>query len=150
MERVSNPALQRYFERARGSLGVTVLTVDNAAATLVGALRQGQGVGLVADRVLSGQGSRVELFGAAARLPGGAAVLAVETGAPFYVLAIRRSGPGRWIGRLESVVVPSEGSRRERVRAALDAQARSFERFVAAAPEQWWTLFFPIWEADRP
>ena len=149
MERVSNPAMRRYFERVRGGLGVTVVPEEDAAATLVDALRHGRGVGLVADRVLSGHGSRVELFGAPARLPGGAAVLAVESGAPFHVLAVRRSGPGSWVGRLETVDVPREGSRRERVRATLDAQARCFERFVAAAPEQWWTVFFPIWEADR-
>jgi hypothetical protein len=29
--------------------------------------------------------------------------------------------------------------------AFLDAEARAFERAIADAPEQWWTVFFQIW-----
>ena len=27
----------------------------------------------------------------------------------------------------------------------MEGEARAFERLVAAAPEQWWALLFPIW-----
>ena len=40
-----------------------------------------------------------------------------------------------WIGRL-----------RERVVAFLTAQAAAYEELIAAAPEQWWSAFFPIWK----
>jgi hypothetical protein len=46
---------------------------------------------------------------------------------------------------LERVPFPAEGSRRERVTAYLEAEARAFERFVAEAPEQWLAVFHPIW-----
>jgi HlyD family secretion protein len=36
-------------------------------------------------------------------------------------------------------------SRRERLAAFLVAQAGAYERAIAQAPEQWWSLFFPIW-----
>jgi lauroyl/myristoyl acyltransferase len=72
-------------------------------------------------------------------------MLAVESGAPLYVAAVRRSGSTRYRGRLERVEVPSEGSRRERVNAAMTGLAAAFERAVAVAPEQWWAVFFPIW-----
>ena len=45
--------------------------------------------------------------------------------------------------------LPADGTRRERLSGFLDAQARGFERAVADAPEQWWTLFFPIWDDLR-
>ena len=97
----------------------------------------------------SAAGGRVShLFGAPARLPAGPAVLAVETGAPMYALAVLRSGPGAWVGRVERVPVPAEGTRRERLQATLEAQVRTFERFIADAPDQWWTLLFRIWEED--
>lgn len=148
MERVTNPALRGYFERIRGSLGVRVIPPEDAAAVIGDELAGGRAVGIVADRVIGGQGTRVTLFGAPARLPGGPAVLAVETGAPCYVLAVWRSGPGAWIGRVEVLDVETQGTRRDRVRRTLDAQTRAFERLVAAAPEQWWTLFFPIWGTE--
>jgi hypothetical protein len=33
------------------------------------------------------------------------------------------------------------------VRDALDQEMRALESLVAEAPEQWWSLFFPLWEA---
>jgi KDO2-lipid IV(A) lauroyltransferase len=78
-------------------------------------------------------------------LPLGPAMLAVESGAPLFVTGVRRTGIGRYVGRLDAVAVPAEGSRRERVTAAMAGLASAFERIVAAAPEQWWAVFFPIW-----
>jgi lauroyl/myristoyl acyltransferase len=77
-------------------------------------------------------------------------VLAVETGAPMYVLAALRDGSGDWDGYIERIEVPATGSRRERVRGTLDLQVAAFERLVAHAPEQWWTLLFRIWEDIPP
>ena len=39
--------------------------------------------------------------------------------------------------------------RREATRSILEQEARTFERIVARAPEQWTTLFFPIWEDEE-
>ena len=76
----------------------------------------------------------------------GPAVLAVETGAPLYVLCVLRDATGGWTGHMERIEVPTEGSRHERVRTTLGGQVSAFERLVARAPEQWWTLLFRIWE----
>ena len=148
MEQVHNPVMREYFQRTRGALGMELLPIAGVAPVLVERLRRGEAVAIVADRVIAGKGTRVELFGAPARLPAGPAVLAVETNAPMYALAVHRVGPGRWIGRVASVPVRTEGSRRERVAATLAAQARTFEGFITTAPEQWWTLMFRIWEED--
>ena len=43
----------------------------------------------------------VPLFGAPARLPLGPAMLAVESGAPAYVVAVRRAARGRYSGHLD-------------------------------------------------
>jgi KDO2-lipid IV(A) lauroyltransferase len=147
METVANPVLREYFEASRRSLGVDVFPIRNAAAVLRDRLRRGLGAALVADRVIGTSGARVELFGAPARLPIGPALLAVETGATLSLISLRRDArPGRWIGRVEEVRAPSAGDRRQRVEAVLGDHARWVERTVATAPEQWWTLLFPIWE----
>lgn len=145
METLDDPELQSWFIRTRGSVGLRIVGLREARRELTAALRDGTSVGLVGDRDLTGGGTLTELFGAPARLPLGPALLAVETGAPAYVVAVRRSAPGRYIGRLEPVDVATEGSRRERATATTASIARAFERVVADAPEQWWAVFFPIW-----
>ena len=145
METLGDPAVQRYFVRTRGAMGIRIVGVGEARRELLAALRAGDPVGLVADRDLTGGGIPTRLFGAPTRLPAGPALLAIQSGAPLYATAVRRTGPGRWIGRLEQIAVPPDGALRTRVEAVLAAEARAFERAIAAAPEQWWAVFFPIW-----
>jgi KDO2-lipid IV(A) lauroyltransferase len=145
METLTDPDLQAWFVRTRGAAGIRIVGLREARRELTAALRGGTSVGIVGDRDLTGGGTLTELFGAPARLPLGPALLAIETGAPAYVAAVRRAGPGRYRGRLEPVSIPADGSRRERATAATAAIARGFERVIADAPEQWWAVFFPIW-----
>ena len=145
METLDDPELQAWFVRTRGSVGVRIVGLREARRELTAALRDGTSVGLVGDRDLTGGGVPTELFGASARLPLGPALLATETGAPAFVAAVRRASPGRYLGRVERVDIPAEGSRRERATAATVSIARAFERVIEDAPEQWWAVFFPIW-----
>jgi lauroyl/myristoyl acyltransferase len=150
MERVRNPILADYFQRTRGAIGFDLIPIRDASMELRARIERGEGAALVADRPIGGAGTATELFGAPCRLPAGPSVLAVETGAPLYVLAVLRDGAGDWVGHIERIDVPIAGSRRERTRTTLDRQVRAFERLVARAPEQWWTLLFRIWEDIPP
>jgi KDO2-lipid IV(A) lauroyltransferase len=147
METIGDAALQAYFERARGNTGMNVIPTAGAATELRAALERDEMVALVADRAVGGVGSAVELFGAPARLPAGPALLADETGAPAWLIVTRRVGWGDYRTRIEPIVpaTPATDSRRDRLTAFLDAEARAFERAIADAPEQWWTVFFQIW-----
>lgn len=145
METIDDPDLQAWFVRTRGAMGVRIVGLREARRELLRALREGTSVGLVGDRDLTGGGIPTELFGAQTRLPLGPAMLAVETDAPVYVVGVRRAGVGRYRARLLAVDAPPDGSRRERVTVLTAALARAFEDIVADAPEQWWSIFFPIW-----
>jgi phosphatidylinositol dimannoside acyltransferase len=145
METIGDPALQAWFVRTRGRVGVRIVGLREARRELMAALGRGETVGLVADRDISGGGLTVPLFGAPAALPVGPALLAIESGAPIYVASVRRDRVGRYLGRLAQVPVPAEGSRRDRATAVVTESARAFEDVIALAPEQWWAVFFPIW-----
>lgn len=145
MQTIDDAGLQDWFVRTRGAAGVRIVGLREARRELLVALHDGTSVGLVGDRDLTGGGTLTKLFGAPASLPLGPSMLAVESGARPFVVGVRRIGGGRYIGRLEPVGVPPDGSRRERVTATQDALARAFERIVEDAPEQWWAVFFPIW-----
>ncbi len=145
METIDDPALQAYFVRTRGALGIHIVGLREARREVMAALERGEPVGIVGDRDLTGGGMPVQLFGAPTSLPIGPALIAIETGAPTYGVSIRRRPGGRYAGRLDPLTIPADGSRRIRVTAFLEAEARWFERQVALAPEQWWAVFFPIW-----
>jgi len=146
METIDDPALQSWFVRSRGRVGLRIVGLREARRELLGALRRGESVGLVGDRDLTGGGLEVSLFGHPARLPLGPALLAIESGAPLYMAAVRRAGPGRYRARVERIEVPPTGSRRERANATVARLATAFESMIAEAPEQWWAVFFPIWD----
>ena len=145
METIGDPELQRYFVRTRGKVGLRIVGLREARRELLAALRRGESVGLVADRDLTGGGIPVPLFGAPARQPIGPPLLAMEAGAPIYLAAVRRAGPGRYRGRLIAVPLATEGDRRAQLTATLAGLAARFEAVVADAPDQWWSIFFPIW-----
>jgi KDO2-lipid IV(A) lauroyltransferase len=146
METVNDPEIQSYFERTRGQTGLDLIPIEDAAPVLRRSLANGGTVALVADRPIGGSGASVELFGAPARLPLGPAALAYESGAPAWLIATRRFGRREYRSHIQRIELPDDGSRRDRLAGFLAAEARAFERAVADAPEQWWTVFFPIWD----
>ena len=145
METVDDPALQGWFERTRGRLGVRIVGLRAARRALMDAVRAGDPIGIVGDRDIAGGGLEVALFGAPAPLPIGPALIAIETGAPLFAVGVRRLPDRRVAGRLLAVAVATEGSRRERIAMTLAGIAAAFEDLIADAPEQWSAVFFPIW-----
>jgi KDO2-lipid IV(A) lauroyltransferase len=145
METIDDPGLQAYFERTRGVAGIRLVGLREARRTLLDALGSGIPVGLAGDRDLTGGGTPIELFGAPSMLPMGPAMLAVESGVPVYGMTVRRVGRGRYRGKLITIDVPAEGTRRTRVMLTMTRLAGAFEDLIADAPDQWWAIFFPIW-----
>ena len=147
MEELGNAVLQRWMLRVRGDgLGLRIVPARGAAAILADELSNGGIVGLVGDRNISGRGVSASLFGAPARLPIGPGLLAVEHDARLFVAAVIREEGGRYTGYIRRIAIPENGDRMERTRSALVGVALAFEELIAKAPEQWWTLFYPIWD----
>ena len=150
MEEIANPVLQAWMLRVRGAgLGLRIIPAQGAAEVMRSELAAGGIVGMVSDRNIVGAGVPVQLFGYAARLPIGPALLAVESGARLYVAAVIREPRGNYTGYIRTVRVPLEGDRMARTRATLTGIAGAFEELITKAPEQWWTLFYPIWDDLR-
>jgi lauroyl/myristoyl acyltransferase len=150
MEEIANPVLQAWMLRVRGAgLGLRIIPAKGAAQVMSSELEAGGIVGMVADRNIVGAGVPVSLFGFSARLPISPALLAVESGARLYVAAVVREPRGRYTGYIREVQIPEDGDRMARTRVALAGISRAFEELILKAPEQWWTLFYPIWDDLR-
>ena len=80
--------------RVRRGAGTRLYDPMNAARPLLRALRNGDIIGLVADRAVAGPGVDVQLCGRLARLPVGPVWLALRNGAPLLPTAIERQPNG--------------------------------------------------------
>lgn len=150
MEEISNEVLQAWMLRVRGAgLGLRIISAKGAAQVMSEELAAGGIVGMVGDRNIVGAGVPVKLFGHTAKLPIGPALLTVESGARLYVAAVIREPRGAYTGYIREVVIPADGDRMARTRATLAGIAGVFEELIVKAPEQWWTLFYPIWDDIR-
>ena len=145
VERLRPVELYERFAIYRRALGLELLPLDDGSETLRGvvrALRAGRLACLVCDRDLTGGGLEVRLFGAAARMPGGPASVALRTGATLLPCAVYHDRrPGRWraVVRPPLAFEPS-GDTRSDVAALTQRLAEAFEGLIAAAPTQWHVL----------
>jgi len=142
-ERLKPESLARRFFAFRESLGFEVLPATGGVqrfGILAQRLRAGGLVCLPADRDITGSGIEVDFFGAKARMMGGAAALAVQTGAALMPVTLWYDGP-LWYAHIhEEVPVPENGTRREKVAAMTQEVARVFEAGIAAHPQDWHML----------
>ena len=150
VEHVDPPQLFEWFLQQRAGMGLYGVPLgEGSSATVLRALKDGKLIGLVSDRDLVGNGVEVEFFGERTTLPGGAATLALRTGAALLPAAVY-SGPGNWH---TGVVYPPldttrTGSLRADVTRLTQELATAFEGMIRRYPEQW-HLYQPNWPSDR-
>ncbi|MEV8333973.1 phosphatidylinositol mannoside acyltransferase [Streptomyces niveus] len=150
VERLKPESLFDRFVAYRESLGMEVLphTGGSAFGTLARRLRAGGLVCLVADRDLSASGVEVSFFGEKTRMPAGPAMLAQQTGALLFPVALHFDGPKLMRGRVyPAVEVPGTGKRAEKSSVMTQAVADRFADGIAEHPEDWHMLQ-RLWLAD--
>jgi KDO2-lipid IV(A) lauroyltransferase len=142
-ERLKPESVFLRFLAFRESLGFEVLPAtggNSRFGVLAQRLRAGGMVCLPADRDVTGGGIEVEFFGQKARMMGGPAALAVQTGAALLPAVLWFEGRGWGVHIYPEVPVPAEGSRRDKIAAMTQQMARNFEAGIAAHPEDWHML----------
>lgn len=149
MEVVADRGVQAWAVEQRLPAGVELVDPTSSGRRLVSHARDGGLIGIVCDRPIGGASRSTTLFGAAARLPAGPAMVALGTGVRCQMAVARRTGFGTYELDLHDLALPREGTRSVRVAATLAIEARAMEAIVAKAPEQWWTVLFPIWDDIR-
>jgi phosphatidylinositol dimannoside acyltransferase len=142
-ERLEPESVFLRFLAFRESLGFEVLPAtggNSRFGILAQRLRAGGMVCLPADRDVTGSGIEVEFFGEKARMMGGPAALAVQTGAALLPAVLWFEGAGWGVRVFPEVPVPAEGSRRDKIAAMTQRMARDFEEGIAAHPQDWHML----------
>ncbi|MFD5100654.1 phosphatidylinositol mannoside acyltransferase [Streptomyces albidochromogenes] len=142
-ERLKPETLYDRFVAYRESLGMEVLPHEGGSAfgTLARRLRAGGLVCLVADRDLSASGTEVKFFGDTARMPGGPALLAQQTGAVLLPVTLWYDDSPVMRARVHPPVdVPETGTRAEKTSVMTQALADAFATGIAEHPEDWHML----------
>ncbi|GAB3657108.1 phosphatidylinositol mannoside acyltransferase [Actinocorallia lasiicapitis] len=150
-ERLKPESLFERFVAYRESLGFEILPLTGGSASSFGILarrlRERRVICLVADRDLTSTGVEVEFFGATARMPGGPAALAVQTGAALLPVTLWFDGDD-WGARVHAEVpLPEQGARPEKIKTMTQAVADAFAEGIAAHPEDWHMLQ-KVWVED--
>jgi len=150
MERLEPPQLFEWFVGQRAAMGLTAVPMgEGSTAAMLGALKAGVLAGLVSDRDLVGNGVEVEFFGEKTTLPGGAATLALRTGAPLVPVCVY-SGPADWHTAIVHAPLDTarRGTLRQDVARITQDLATTFEHDIRCRPEQW-HMYQPNWPSDR-
>jgi KDO2-lipid IV(A) lauroyltransferase len=142
-ERLKPESVYDKFVAFRESLGMEVLPATGGIGrfgVLAQRLRAGRLVCLLADRDVTGAGIEVEFFGEKARMMGGPAALAVQTGAALMPVTLWYEGDC-WGAHIHNEIpVPVEGTRQGQTAAMTQQLAAVFESGITAHPEDWHML----------
>jgi phosphatidylinositol dimannoside acyltransferase len=149
VERLEPEELFEWFAAQRTAMGLTAVPLgEGSSQAMLRTLKDGLLAGLVSDRDVAGNGVEVEFFGERTTLPGGAATLALRTGAPLLPVVVY-AGPGDWHTGVVHAPVDTErrGTLRQDVARVTQDLASVFEYDIRARPEQW-HLYQPNWPSD--
>ncbi|HEV7212266.1 MAG TPA: phosphatidylinositol mannoside acyltransferase [Blastococcus sp.] len=143
-ERLKPESLYRRFLEYRESLGFRVVPLTGGPRPSTEVLRdwltEGGVTCLLVDRNLGTGGVPVSFFGRTATLPGGAALLAAQTGAALVPCVCQFTGRGWRLVFSPEVPVDGAGRLKDRVAGAMQAVADAFATSIAAQPEDWHML----------
>lgn len=130
------PALHHVWSRYRGLTGLRVLSRRRGAVAVSKALRRGEIVALVCDRVIEGAGREVNFCGGRRRIPTGPAAFAIRTGATVALLeASCRPDDARYELRISPPLVLGTT-----VEEATDAIAAELSGLIRRRPDQWFVF----------
>jgi KDO2-lipid IV(A) lauroyltransferase len=132
--RLVNALINRY----RSICGNRVVTMDQSVRETLTALRQGQGVAILADQSAPRERIYIDFFGRPAATYEGPAVFSLRTGAPIIMAFLIRQKNNSYEMVFEEL--PSSdlfGATDENIRELTRRHVKVLERYVAEYPGQW-------------
>jgi len=134
--------LDRMFTDRRQSRGIRLIPLGRAVPGLLRSLRSGGVVSLLADRDFTGRGQPCPFFGAPARLPMGAAILSIKTGAPIVPAFMLRQVDDRFLLKFHPPILPRAGCTVDELQSQV---VSSMQDVIGEYPYQWF-IFHDFWD----
>lgn len=142
--------LFRYTKRLRERFGVVLIPSDQPLMGLFRALKRGEAICLPTDRNLSDNSREVLFFGSPTRLPTGAVLIALRTGAPLIPVFVERLPDDSCVVHVEQPVeLGRTGDREADLASGMAKMVPTLEKYIGRHPEQW-LVAAPVWASDAP
>lgn len=149
-EPIEPPELYEYITALRESQGLKLIPVGGPAVRQIfRILKEGQALGIAADRDVSNSGEMLPFFGKPTSMPVGAVEIARRSGSPIIPVLIYRQSNNRSVAQL---FPPLELAHTADSAADSAVNKRlllaTLERFIAAHPDQW-IILQPMWKDNE-
>ncbi|HEV8633388.1 MAG TPA: lysophospholipid acyltransferase family protein [Chloroflexota bacterium] len=141
VDRFDPPELDALIQRQREAKGLKLIPFDDAPRRSLRALRRNEVLALLIDKPSPPDGVVVRFFGGEIALPGGAAVLALRTGAPVVPCCVFRRPGGRFIAEVAPAVLPDRlqtGDSQRDIQTITQRLVETLEGWVRRYPDQWY------------
>lgn len=149
VEALANDNLRQWMEDWRESVGIQVLPLgEGLGPALLRRLRANHIVCLMSDRNLGDGGVEVDFFGEKTELPGGAATLALRTGATIVPVAVYHRGAQNHAICQPPIDTTRHGKMRDDIKRITQDIASDMELQIRREPTQWIVLQ-PNWPSDH-
>lgn len=132
---------------ARERMGLKVIPMERMGPSILRTLRANGLVAILADRPVDEGGVEITFFGERCRVPGGAARLALRTGAALVPMAFQRVRSNRPEVTLLAdftIEVKSTGDEMADIQRITENVFQAYERIILRHPEQWY-MFREMW-----
>jgi KDO2-lipid IV(A) lauroyltransferase len=152
VDRFHPPELDALIQRQREEKGLKPIPLDEAPRRSLGALRRREILALLIDRPSPLDGVVVRFFGGEIAVPGGAALLALRTGAAVVPCCVFRGPDGRFVAEVAPPLLPEQlqtGDRRRDVQTITQELVETIEDWVRRHPDQWYP-FRRMWLSRAP
>lgn len=133
--RYVNEAMTDFYERRRKEKGLKVIYIEETR-TMLKALKRGEILAILGDRIHSGKGVEISFFGKTIKFPFGAFYLAKVTGAPLIpAFAVHEKGRLR-VYFEEPIFVKSRGEALKGLSRYVDI----LEKYIRLYPADWFVF----------
>ena len=149
VEALDNEELRLWMEEWREAVGIQVLPLgEGLGGELLRRLRANHVLCLMSDRNIGDGGVEVDFFGETTELPGGAATLALRTGATIVPVAVYHRGAQNHAICEPPISVERQGKMRDDIKRITQDIATTMELQIRREPFQWLVLQ-PNWPSDH-
>jgi phosphatidylinositol dimannoside acyltransferase len=128
----------------REAIGLRAIPLEQGVRAMIQALRRNEILAVLIDRPLADEGVPVCFFDRPTRVPGGAATLALRSGAPVVAATTVRTGNGYVAQVSPPFEVERSGSAERDVQALTQEIMSWLEQQIRRYPEQWF-MFRNMW-----
>lgn len=147
----SDQRINDIFIQRRKKAGTNIASIGNAKQFCLSALKRNEIVAIAGDRPYGENGIDINFFGKTTRIPRGAALFSVRTGAPLIIVFTYKTDDKNGDNKMvfeEPIPVKRDLPVHAAMRDATQYFINRFELYIRKYPSQWY-MFHHVWKDEQ-